>query len=302
MVSPGLAPGRTLSASDMLRRVAPWDAQVPANIPPFGSNGALFDSVLHVPALPADDAREPARHPALEPVCDGRPALRGQRAVGGVLPLQRAGIRAAVLAVARGDRRVQAVRRRVRDLPAGRALGMRFGGALLAGTAFGFSFWMVAWLSWPLSSVWAFLPWLCLMADRMVTRPGPLPFAGLLGRGRPSVLRRTPRVQLSRAVLRRAVLGPADGHRRAGRRRAVGVRALQFGGALLLGTALAAIAVIPFVELLAHSVDVSRARRRGPRHSRPTTCSGCCCTTTGGGRRASTSPSRSPRWRRGRTT
>jgi hypothetical protein len=36
-----------------------------------------------------------------------------------------------------------------------RALGMRPWAGLLAGLAFGFSLYMVTWLAWPLSSVWA---------------------------------------------------------------------------------------------------------------------------------------------------
>ena len=53
----------------------------------------------------------------------------------------------------------------------GRALGMRFAGALLAGLAFGFSLYMVTWLAWPLTAVWALLPWLLVAVDRVVRRP-----------------------------------------------------------------------------------------------------------------------------------
>ena len=56
---------------------------------------------------------------------------------------------------------------------------MRFGGALMCGLVFGFSLWSVTWVSWTTMSVWALLPWLCLLAELCVRRPGPLPFAGL---------------------------------------------------------------------------------------------------------------------------
>ena len=58
---------------------------------------------------------------------------------------------------------------------------MRLGGALMTGLVFGFSLWTVTWVSWPHGSVWAFLPWLCLLCELTVRRPGPLPFAGLAG-------------------------------------------------------------------------------------------------------------------------
>ena len=60
-----------------------------------------------------------------------------------------------------------------------RAFGMRFAGAFLCGLVFGFSLWSVTWVSWTTMSVWALLPWLCLLAELCVRRPGPLPFAGL---------------------------------------------------------------------------------------------------------------------------
>ena len=53
----------------------------------------------------------------------------------------------------------------------GGALGMRFGGALLAGTAFGFNLWLVCWLIYPHSSVWALIPLLLWLTDRLVRRP-----------------------------------------------------------------------------------------------------------------------------------
>ena len=61
----------------------------------------------------------------------------------------------------------------------GRALGMRFGGALLAGIVFALNLKMVTWLSYPHMSVWTFIPWLCLLTDRLVRRPRLLTGAGL---------------------------------------------------------------------------------------------------------------------------
>ena len=61
----------------------------------------------------------------------------------------------------------------------GRSLGMRFAGALLAGVVFAFSLRMVGWLIYPVMGVWSWIPWLLLLSDRLVRRPGPLTAAGL---------------------------------------------------------------------------------------------------------------------------
>ena len=61
----------------------------------------------------------------------------------------------------------------------GRMLGMRFGGALLCGLVFAFGTFFVVWLAWPLTSVYAFIPWALAATELVVRRPGPLPVAGL---------------------------------------------------------------------------------------------------------------------------
>ena len=95
-------------------------------------------------------------------------------------PVQRARLRAAVLGLAGRDGGAEAVRGGVRRLPAGpRRSACASPGALMCGLVFGFSLWSVSWVSWTTMSVWALLPWLCLLAELCVRRPGPLPFAGL---------------------------------------------------------------------------------------------------------------------------
>ena len=266
MFSPGLVPGRVLSASDMLRRIPPWDAQVPASVPPFGSNSEIFDSVIQFqPYLETTRSTLPDI-PLWNPyLMGGRPYVgNSQSAVFSIFSAP-----AYVLPFWHSLALIAAFKLFVAAFGTyllGRALGMRFGGALLAGTVFGFSLWMVAWVSWPLSSVWAFLPWLCLLADRMARRPGPLPFVGLavvvalqFFAGHPESSFHVLVFAGLFWILRMATAGPSGA-------RTVAVRALQFGGALLLGAALAAMAVIPLVEFLAHSVDVSRRAAEGPRH------------------------------------
>ena len=141
----------------------------------------------------------------------------------------------------------------------GRALGMRFGGSLMTGLVFGFSLWSVTWVSWPHMSVWAFLPWLCLLASGACAAPGRWRSPGwravtglqFLG-GHPSS---------SFQVL--AAVGACSGSARAGRRAELrerpGAAAADAGRGARPRAALAAVALIPFAELLAHSGD-ARAR------------------------------------------
>ena len=48
---------------------------------------------------------------------------------------------------------------------------MRFAGALLAGVVFAFSLYFLVWVSWPLPNVWALLPWLILLTERVIRDP-----------------------------------------------------------------------------------------------------------------------------------
>src|SRR3954453_13466062 len=173
MVSPALLTGRTRSASDYLWSTAPWIDQRPVDVrPDRGANGELADSVAAFqPFTQYARARLPSM-PLWNPyVGAGRPFFANAQnailspftwpslvfgfwfslAVVAALKLAVAALGAFVLA---------------------RALGQRFAGALLAGLAFGFSLWMVTWLSWPLTHVWALMPWQLVLVDRAVRRPG----------------------------------------------------------------------------------------------------------------------------------
>jgi hypothetical protein len=137
-----------------------------------------------------------------------------------------------------------------------RALGMRFGGALMSGLVFGFSLWAVSWVSWPHMSVWAFLPWMCLLAEACVRRPGPLPFAGLGALVGAQFLGGHPASSLQ-VLLVLAVFWTARTLAAPSLRSGLALRLLTFFGALVVGTALAAIALVPFAELLSHSSDAT---------------------------------------------
>jgi hypothetical protein len=254
LFSPGLAPGRTLSASDYLWTATPWNSSPPAGIPLFGSNREQFDSTVQfqpalqtvrraLPDLPRWDAS----------TLSGRPLLGDpQAAVFSIFSLP-----AYVLPFWKSLALIAALKVFVGAFGAfllGRMVGMRMGGALVCGLAFGFSLWQVTWVSWPHSGVWALLPWVCLLCEACVRRPGPLPFAGLAGvvglqflAGHPSssyqVLFVAGLFWLGRVLLMRRPW------------RAAGARLLTLAGAGSVGTALAALMLIPFAELLAHSND-----------------------------------------------
>jgi hypothetical protein len=256
MFSPALAPGRTLSASDFLWTATPWDATRPADVPPLGSNREQTDSVLMFqPFFQHTRARLPDV-PLWDPYLMGGRPYQANSQAGVFSPFS---VPAYVLPFWDSLALIAALKLFVAAFGAfllGRVFGMRFAGALLCGVVFGFSLWSVTWVSWTTMSVWACLPWLCLLSELCLRRPGPLPFAGLatvvgvqfLG-GHPSssfqVMVAVALFWLVRAVASRPL-----------RERDLLLRLATFGGALAVGTALAAITLIPFAELLSHSIDI----------------------------------------------
>jgi hypothetical protein len=257
MFAPGLWPGRTLSASDVLWTSVPWEAERPADIAGLGSNLDLQDAAVQfMPALRAIKRALP-HVPLWDPYTLGGRSLLGDPQSAVFSPFS---VPSYVLPFWKSLAVVAALKVLVAALGAfllGRALGMRFGGALMTGLAFGFSLWVVTWVSWPHGSVWAFVPWLCLLCELVVRRPGPLPFAGLAGiaglqfaSGHPAssyqvlfaiVLCWVGRV-LADPELRRGWLP----------------RLLTLAAAVVTGALLAAVALIPFAELLRHSSDATQ--------------------------------------------
>jgi hypothetical protein len=256
MFAPGFAPGRTLSASDELWTATPWDSSRSSDVPGLGSNQELDDSVTQFqPAFAATRAALPDI-PLWDPhVLSGRPYLADpQSAVFSpysvpsyVLPFWKS------LAVSAAMKLFVAA---FGAFLLGRAVGMRFGGALMAGLAFGFSLWSVSWVSWTLMSVWTFFPWLALLGELCLRRPGPLPVAGLavvtglqfLG-GHPSSSFQILVVTVL-FLLGRLLATPSL-------RRGIVPRAVALFAGLAAGAALAAVMLIPFAELLARSGDVT---------------------------------------------
>ncbi len=120
MVGQGLLPGRTLSSSDGLLSQVPWQASKPAERAraraPTSSSPTPRTCSSRCCSTRARSCRDV---PLWNPVPHGRTSAAGRRAVGGVLALQRAVLRAAVLEVAGGRGDPEAVPRRARRVRAG---------------------------------------------------------------------------------------------------------------------------------------------------------------------------------------
>ncbi len=260
MVGPGLLPGKTLSSSDYLWTAAPWHASQPADVRRGGANYELGDAVAQFqPFLRYTRARLPDI-PLWNPyIMAGRPFLaNAQSAV--FSPFS---VPAYVLPFWFSLGVIAALKLFVAALGTfllARALGMRFGGALLAGIVFAFGTFFIVWLAWPLASVFAMIPWLLLLADMVVRRPQPLPVVGLAVVVAVQYTGGHPESSFH-ALFATCVffafrlLVPWRGAGRALAR--YGRPAIVFALALAAGTALAAVVLVPFIELLGHSSDVS---------------------------------------------
>jgi hypothetical protein len=257
LFSPALLTGRALSPSDYLWFEAPWASSRPADIT-RASNVEQIDVPLafdpwlryarsQLPSVPLWNPYEAA----------GRPFLANeQSAVFSPFSLP-----AYVLPLNFSYGFIAALKTWVAALGMflfARALRMRTVGSLLAGTAYGFNLLIVAWSRYPQSSVWALIPWLLLSTEMLVRRPSRLTACGLaaatalqyLG-GHPESNFMAMMTVVAYATLRLA------GRARQGSPRSV-LRPLGLvAGSLVLGTALAAMAIIPFVELLDHSIETS---------------------------------------------
>ena len=252
-VGPALIPGRTLASTDLLWSIVPWSADRPAGVRELGANYEMADAVAQFqPFLAYTRARLP-HMPLWNPYIEGgRPFLANmQSAVFSPFSLP-----AYVLPFWWSLGLIGALKLWVPAFGTFRlacALGQRYGGALLAGLVAGFGLFHVVWLAWPLSSVWAWLPWVLLATDRAVRRPSgralallALAVAVQFTGGHPETSFHVLAVATLFALLR-------------------GPRKLPwFLGGVLAGTALAAAVLLPFAELLAHSSDLANRANRTP--------------------------------------
>lgn len=290
---PGLLPGHTVSAADYLWNAAPWNTSIPHGLPiqshhPYrvGSNPELVDGVtVFEPFLQYTKSVLP-HVPLWDPyIMGGMPYLADMQSAVfspfslpaylfpfwwslGVIALMK------VVVAAMGA------------FLLGRAMGMRSAGAFLCGLVFGFGLFMIAWIPWPLTNVFPLIPWMLLATERLVRRPGVLPAAALavlVGMqffgGHPESSVYALLVTGGWFVLRllqRDGGGVAAAVRDAGRGAKARLGALAATvprplvaavAAVVVGTALAAITILPFLQLL-HNSSTLTARPRSDVHVR----------------------------------
>jgi hypothetical protein len=290
---PGLLPGHTTSASDYLWSVAPWNTKVPSGIfvwgtHPFevGSNTQLVDpTTVFEPYLQYTRSQLP-HIPLWDPYIMGGTPFLGDMQSAIFSPFS---IPAYILPFWWSLSFIAVMKVVVAAMGAfllGRALKMRFAGAFLCGTVFGFGLFLIAWLPWPLASVFPWIPWMLLATEYLIRRPGPLTASGLalivalqFFGGHPEssfqalfavgcyfILRL---LQAPGGAVAAMSVASAERRSRVGALyRSSRGPLVGFVLAIALGAALAGVAIIPFVELLKNSSDLS-SRPRALVHVQP---------------------------------
>jgi Bacterial membrane protein YfhO len=260
LFAPALLPGKTLSTSDWFWFLPPWESSRPAELE-RAANFEIADAPAQMQVFALYARERLPDIPLWNPhIVAGRPFLaNAQSAVFSpyslpayVLPFWTALGWIAVMKVWVAAFGMFLL---------GRALRMRFGGALLAGVVYAFSLWMVTWVTYPHMAVWSLIPWMLLAADRLVRRPDLLSGAGLAVAVALQFLCGHPESSFHALVV--TVLFFAL--RLVQSRRAEPARSgpllpplLAFGGALVAGALLSALTLLPFAELLAGSADLEQ--------------------------------------------
>ena len=269
-VGQGLLPGRALSSSDMLWSTAPWTDSAPSGVRWGGANFETADAVTVFQPF-FQYVRDALPHiPLWNPhIMAGRPFVaNAQSAVFSpftwpayVLPFWKS---LAVMAV------LKLFVAAFGTFLLGRALGMRFGGALLAGAVFSFGTFFVVWLAWPLTNVFPLLPWLLLLSELLIRRPQALVGAGLAGVVGLTFLGGHPETSFHVLVTTVAFFAfrLALAWSRGGRRRELLTRpAVAFALALAGGAAIAAVMLVPLLEFMLHSGDYEHRLGLAPGHT-----------------------------------
>lgn len=276
LLVPGLLPGKTISTADSLYFSVPWAAHRPASLH-RPTNNELGDSVVQFQPFTAYAKQQLPHVPLWDPyIMSGRPFLADdQSAV--FSPFSLPAYLLPLLTSLAWSAALKLFVAAFGTFLLARALGQRWGAALLAGLIYGFSFWMITWLAYPHSSVWAVFPWMLWSVELVLKRPDPLSGAALAttigvqflcGHAESSfdmlvatvaffVLRTSQRLHLLRripAARRWLRLAPPPADDLAGDwlRRVL----LASGLGAVGGAAVAALMLIPFVALTLASADI----------------------------------------------
>ncbi len=259
-VGQSMLPGRTLSTADQLWLVPPWTASQPQGFEE-PARPASSDFPLAFRPWLSHARNELPTAPLWNPyVMGGRPFIgNAQSAVFSpfslpayILPL---GLAMGVIAW------IKLMLAAAGTFLLARALRIGWPGAFVAGLVYAFGLTLVTWMliAAP-ASAWALMPWLLLASERLLARPRLATVAQLavvagaeLTTGHPeSTFHAFAAASLFfafRLVRTRILPGRPV--------REWLVPVVLFAAALLWGAALAAVAILPFVELLAHSSDIA---------------------------------------------
>jgi len=267
MVAPSLVPGWTLSGSDLLFSNVPWLEERPTDVPGLGSNFELADSALVFQPFLQHTRAELPHVPLWNPeIAGGRPYLaNAQSAIFSpfswpayVLPFWWSLGLIAALKLFLGA---------FGAFQLGRLFGMRFGGALLTGLVFAFGTFFVIWLAWPLTNIFPLIPWLLILAELVIRRPGPLVGAGLAATVALTFFGGHPESSFHAIVITTLFFGVRlawNARTPEGRLGALTRPLVVYFGACLVGSAIAAVMLVPFAELLLNSGDLSRRQGEEP--------------------------------------
>ena len=269
-VGQGLLPGRTLSNADMLWSGAPWTASPPDGVRFGGANFELADTTaVFLPFFEHTKSVFPDVPLWNSHVMAGRPFLADAQSAyfsPFTAPVH-------VFSVWRALAVMAALKLFVAAFGTylfGRALGMRFGGGLLAGIVFAFGTFFVAWLGWPLTNVFPLLPFILLLTELVVRRPEPVRVAGLSAAVGLAFLGGHPETTFHTVAATCVFFAFRAGHSwwTGGRESGPLLRTTAaFGVGLLGGAAIAAAMLVPLFELFGHSADYAHRLDVPPGHS-----------------------------------
>ena len=128
----------------------------------------------------------------------------------------------------------------------------------------------MVWLAWPLTNIFPLLPWLLLVTDLLVRRPGALSAAGLAALVALAFFGGHPETSFHVMVVTACFFAFRVMQRVAGvgaRARGAGAAGAGLRWALALGAALAALMLVPLFELFFNSGDYERRLERPPGHA-----------------------------------
>ncbi|HYH58762.1 MAG TPA: YfhO family protein [Thermoleophilaceae bacterium] len=269
LLGPSLSGDKEFTANDMLYFTAPWEAERPAELtrpsnPLLGDPVYVFNPDLEIAREEIRSGRLPAWNPYAHA---GRPLLASQQVAPfaptnlpvHVLPFDWAiGLAAALkLVLAAFGMYLLA-----------RALALPRAGAAVAAVAFAFGAYLWVWLQHPHTNIYALLPWIVWLIERIVRERRAADVAGLglvtgaaLVGGHPQSAAIVLAGAAAWAVARLVMLGRTAGTRAA--TRVGGLLGLGAGLGLLIG----AVMLVPFIEILGEGTEAERGvdapQRRG---------------------------------------